>query len=349
MDYNCYLLFPRPQALFQNYKFIFTFSAFLFTLLPTSNLLARPELGPPSIKLKSTISNIAILRLIAKDDSGLTFIKVEDLHNKAADKVVIQVNSKEDLGLPLEVNYIVGYIAHKTLKPSKEVVARPGGPVLMNLAGAAPALFAVDEGIQKMFQWDVKQSLTSPAEMLTVILDGLQHPDPHSRAFFIAELVTRPSFLSDEKVQAVIKAMILDQDLPWPDKNFIIAFGGLDDKQMSSEWFCDWSENTLLYASTQFDIHAKEMGLIKSLLENHSKCDGIAKAALSRWVNSNHVGIVEAAIHELREVNLMSTKQLVSGRLENIYLSLNMRSTLSNYLRRLNNEIKQQQSVKNSD
>lgn len=310
---------------------------------------SRPELGPPSIKLKSTISNIAILKLIDKNDQGLTFLKVEDLHNKATNKVVINPNSETDLGLQIDKDYIVGYIGYKALKPSKEVIPRPDGPVLMNLAGAAPTLFAVDEGIKRMFLWNVEQSLTSPPEMLPILLTGIQHQDPHSRAFYIAELVTRPSFVSNKQVRNAMRQLILDPKLAWTDKRFIIAFGGLDNKQLSSKWFCEWSKNTMLYASTQFDVNAEESGLIKTLIENNSNCDGVAEVALTRWIDSNHTGIVEAAIHELREIDLLSAQQLVSDKLQNANLSLNLRATLSNYLRRLNNEIKQQESVDNSD
>lgn len=323
--------------------------ALLLTLLYPNLLHSRPELGPPSIKLKSNISNIAVLRLVATDKQGLTFTKVEDLHEKASKKVVLQPNSVIDLGLQLDQDYIVGYIAHKTLKPSKKVIPRPGGPVLMNLAGAAPSLFAVDEGIKKMFLWDVEQSLTSPAEMLPILLDGLNHQDPHSRSFFIAELVTRPSFTSQQNVQDSIKKLVLDPELGWSDKRFIIAFGGLNTEQLSSEWFCNWSHNTLLFASTQFDVHAEETGLIKTLLENSSNCTDYNNDTISRWINSNHAGIVEATIHELRKVDLRSTQQLVDGKLKDTYLSLELRATLSNYLRRLNNEIKQQKSAAISD
>lgn len=316
--------------------------ALLVILLFSASLIARPELGPPSIKMKSNISNITVMKLVESNENGLTFIKMTDIHNQAPDKVFIKHNTNSDLNLKIDQNYIIGYMAYRALKPSKEVIDRPGGPVLMNLSGAEPALFLEDENIKKILMLDVEQSLTSPPELLQIALDGLNHADPHSRSFFIAELITRPSYMKLHKVQNAIKKLILDDGLSWSDKHFIVAFGGLTKSQLSADWFCQWSENTLRYSSTQFDVLAMESGLIKSLMENISNCSSHTNfKTLSRWLNSNHSGVIESAINELRKIDLYETQKQVKQRIANTLIRLELRATLTNYLRRLENEIKQ--------
>ena len=268
--------------------------------------ISRPTLGPPSIKLKSNISNIALMKLTSVEAEGqLSFKLVEDIHNQSANQIQIQTTEQMAQSLRLNENYIVGYMAWQTDRFTKEVSPRKGGIVLMNLPGAEPAIFNVSPELKAIFKIDVEESLQSKKEVLKIIKAGLKSHDPQARNFFVVELITRKKLLQKKHVRKLIKALLLDPSLAWKDKHFILTNNGLSDKQLGSDWYCLFAANTLNHASTQFNPSGSDSGLIVQLLEKNQQCNQSKyPVEMSRWVLSNHTGVVETAIKVMRSKDL---------------------------------------------
>ncbi len=313
----------------------------------TATVYSRPELGPPSIKLKTEISNIAVAELTAKSADTLSFKLSENIHNQATEQITIRSDKSTSQVLLVGESYIIGYIAWQVNRPSKEVVPRAGGAVLMSLPGAEPAVFSDVAAVKKMLQWDVSESLSSPAAMLPLIKAGLASDDFQTRNFYITELITRKSFMRSSEVKSLMKQLMLDQDMGWRIKHFILANEGLAEGQLKSPWFKQWATATLAYSTTQFDLFGSEAALIKQLLylSPHYLDEG-QQAVVSRWLSSNQVGVVESTLDVLKDLDLDAAINQVQAKLQQTLLDEAMRFTLNNYLKRLNNQ-KQQEITTN--
>ncbi len=305
---------------------------------------ARPTLGPPSIKLKTEISNIAQVKLEAKSENKLHFLLQQNIHNEATEKIVVRTTQQVSKSLQVGQSYIIGYIAWQVNKPRKEVVARDGGAVLMSLPGAEPAIFNDVAEIRDLFSIEVAEALSSPESLLPVIKTGISSDDFQIQNFFVTELVTRKSFLNIPSVMIDIQKLIVDADVDWRIKYFILANEGLKESQLRSSWFEDWATATLLNSSTQFDLSGSEASLIVQLLkksEYYLHAD--QTAILERWINSNNTGVVESMLDVLKMMELDDAIKIVNARLQQTLVDESMRVTLNNYLTRLNNQKKQQQ------
>lgn len=313
-------------------------------------VMSRPKLGPPSIQLKTEISNIALVELTAKSADSLTFKLLENIHNQATEQ--IQVRSKASTSQLLVVgrSYIIGYIAWQVNRPSKEVVPKVGGAVLMSLPGAEPAIFADTAAVKQMLQWDVTESLTSPVAMLPLIKAGLASDDYQTRNFYITELITRKAFMGSAEIKSLIKELVLDTHVDWRIKHFILANQGLDETQLKSTWFKQWATAMLTHSSTQFDPFGSDAALIKQLLllvPQH--INDSQQTVVSRWLQSNQVGVVESALGVLKQLDLDAAISQVESRLQHSLLDEAMRFTLQNYLKRLNNQKQQKLNSNHSE
>lgn len=300
---------------------------------------ARPELGPPSIKLKSTISNIALMKLLAITDNHLEFQLIENIHNQAPPEVSLLVNQDLAESVMVGRTYVVGYIAWQTDRFTKQVSARVGGPVLMNLPGAEPAIFTESPELIDLLKIAVDESLKSNQKISDLIVSGLNNYDPQLQNFFVVELITRKSLHQTPAMRDRIQALFLDPQLAWHLKRFILVNGGLTEQQLASDWYCQFAANTLNYASTQLDPKGSDSGLIIQLIEKNNSCQSTKYSIdFSRWITSNNSGVVEAAIGKMRAGDLEQTILAVENGLKSGVLKRKNRQTLSNYLIRLINE-----------
>lgn len=301
---------------------------------------SRPTVGPPSIKLKSTISNIALMRLVASDADGLLhFELIKNLHNEATEPLKIKVDPQLATALQMEQTYVVGYMAWLTDRFTKEVSQRPEGPVLMNLPGAEPALLPADENTVALLQQPVEESLNNGPKLWPLIEAGLLAKDPKTQHFFVVELITRAPFLPQPAVQQHVERLMTDPEVSWHSKQFILAFAGMNEAQMTSQWFCQLAARTLNHASTQINIQGTDAGFLDQLLRHIRHCpNDVFPVNLNRWVTSSHSGLVEAAINALRERDLTQAITAVESGLQQGVLAQPIRQTLNNYLKRLHNE-----------
>lgn len=304
---------------------------------------SRPVLGPPSIQLKTEISNIAQVLLESKSEHELVFKLQKDIYNKASKQIIIRTTEQISDALAVDKSYIIGYIAWQVNRPSKEVVPRDGGSVLMSLPGAEPAIFKDVPEIVDILSVDVDKSITSPESLLPIINAGIASDDFQTMNFFVTELITRKSLLSKPSSYKVVKNLILNAKVDWRIKYFILANEGLNESQLKSAWFEQWATAILINSSTQFDENGSEAALIVQLLK---KSDYYLHAdqvnVLTRWINSNHSGVIESMLDALKMLQLDEAIKIVNIRLQQALLDQRIKITLTNYLLRLENQKKQQ-------
>ncbi len=314
----------------------------LLMIATTFHAESRPELGPPSIQLKTEISNIALVKLEKKSPNKLTFALVKNIHNQATEHIHIRTTEQISSALSVGESYVIGYIAWQVNKPNKEVLPREGGAVLMSLPGAEPAIFKDVAEISDILAVDVEDSLSSPQTLLPLIKAGIASDDFQIRNFFVTELITRKAFLNDATVQSDIQALILDTQVEWQIKHFILANEGLSMSQLKSDWFKQWATATLNHSSTQFDLNRSEPALIVQLLKKSEHFLAAEQSAvLKRWINSNHMGVIESMLDALKMIDLDAAIAIVNNRLQQTMINDSMRITLKNYLKRLNNQKQQ--------
>ncbi len=288
-----------------------------------------------------------MLQLVTVDDQGqLHFKRIQDLHNEAAAAVKIMASPELAQALQSQQNYVVGYMAWQTDRFSKEVRPRPGGPVLMNLPGAEPALWASNPQLEALLAMPEAQSLASGPEVLELIQAGLSSDDPQAKHFFVVELVTRRAHFEQAAVQQQLKALITDPNTQWSSKQFILAFGGLNEQQLRSDWFCRMASDTLNLASTQVDQQGQDASYLSQLLDHLKHCATEAfPVNLARWVTGTHTGLAEAAIGALREQDLDQAIDAVEAGLTQGLLGAHNRQVLNNYLKRLYQEQRSKQKT----
>jgi len=103
---------------------------------------ARPELGPPSIKLRTNLSNVAIASLDrVSSDHKLTFRIEQNLHNEAEDSIIIRSDALTAARLAIGQSYIVAFVQWDVKRFPRVVKPRRDGAVIINLPGAMPAIF----------------------------------------------------------------------------------------------------------------------------------------------------------------------------------------------------------------
>ncbi|MCG8465810.1 MAG: hypothetical protein MI750_13315, partial [Xanthomonadales bacterium] len=163
------------------------------SLLSASVVHARPELGPPSIKLRSNLSNVVVASFVGQSgERQATFEKVQDLHSEAPESIALRISPQLMQQLVPGRDYVLAYIAYSTQRLLQKVEARKGGPVVINLPGAAPALLADSPELREILAWDLDETVTSPAGLMPLIRSGLTSQDWQYQNFFLTELALRP-------------------------------------------------------------------------------------------------------------------------------------------------------------
>jgi len=319
-----------------------TFLPGIFLFLFCFSVVARPTLGPPSVKLKSTISNVAVMQLMDITDSGkLQFKRIKDIYNESAESIVIDGSDELSQQLQLNEQYIVGYVAWYNDKISRKIIPRKGGPVLLSLPGASPAIFKYDAVIEQILNWTVEDSLKSDDKLYQQIMAGLlKTTDEQQLSFFITELLTRHPYLKKPAVESVIESLITSPEVSWQNKALLISLIDAGKGSLNEPWFCEFMVGTLSLAATDIGDNNTQSGLIISLLNNSQTCQIEAPyLPIKRWLNSNHSGVVEAAVSAMRLLDLPLTVKEVERVLKFTLKGENIRFTLNNYLSRLKNEL----------
>jgi len=304
-------------------------------------LMARPTVGPPSIQLRSNLSNVVAAELISVDsDHNLSFKKIKDIHNTTeTDTITISADADLSDSLQTGQRYIIAYIAWISLRQPKVVKPRPGGAVLISMTGAEPAVFAYNEDIENMLSLDMDDSLNSPKEMLPLIMRGVQHADEAVQNFFMAEAVLRSNIYQYlDADDALTLLQMLDSPTTSDRVKELIFFEPAFLQALSSDTahVCSALQKLLAYSSTDLNLQGRRAGVIRSALIKAQSCPPFENTdIISRWVMSNVPSVIEAALEHLHTFKAGSDLQAVEKALQQSVLSKNNREVLHNYRRRM--------------
>ena len=303
--------------------------------------MARPVVGPPSIQLRSNLSNILVAELISvEQDGSLTFKKNSDIHNTAETELVeIVGDPRTAAGLDIGQRYIIAYIAWESVRQPKIVRPRPGGAVFLSLTGAEPAIFRYNEDIETFLRWDLDKSLDSPKSMLPIILRGIQQQDEFVRNFFMAEVVLRNNLY--QHFSAENKSVLMHQlgDPMTSDriKQLMLSEADfLETITSDQQSLCAVLQNILAYSSTELNPMGRRAGVIRSALMHMRSCSlWTDMDVVSRWVLSDVPSVIEAALESLHYKQPGSDLEAVETALQQSMLNKNTREVLHNYRKRM--------------
>lgn len=273
----------------------------------SSPVYARPELGPPSIKLRTNVSNIVIAELDAiGTDSKLTFKIERNLHNEAQGSILIRSDALTSAQLSVGQSYIIAYVGWDVKRFPRVVKPRRDGAVIISLNGATPAIFQPNPDVIKLLQWDLDESLQSPDAMLELILRGMAETDPQLQNFFVTELVTRPKLynkLAPKQKQTVISYLENSSYTP-AGRNLMLGNPAFSDFLLSHDSKLEIARQILTYQPVQIDFGSQYGGLVRTAMKVMEGSRDVNDAYLSqRWLSSNQPVLVESAAAVIYAVN----------------------------------------------
>lgn len=311
----------------------------LACLLPLGTVHARPELGPPSIKLRSNVANVVAARLESRGENGeLHFTKLEDLHNEAPAEITLTVLPQLARSLQPGRNYVMAYIGWRQDRFPKVLVPRSGGPVLISLPGAAPAIFADSPVLREILSWDLEQSQHSPVELLPLIRAGLQVADWQYQEFFVTEIATRfplHQHLTDTDREAVVRLATGPATSPYVPE-FLFYNGDFLGAAYAPQNRTEVARHVLRETALRLDAGSAYPALVHTameyLAENGDEKDG---AVLARWLWTNHNGLIETAMESMRRLGVADLAEMIDEVLTQSILDDTNRRVLENYRRRL--------------
>ncbi len=299
---------------------------------------ARPELGPPSIKLRTNLSNVVIAELHSVSaDHKLTFSIGENLHNEAEQSIIIRSDALTAARLGTGQTYVIAYVGWDVQRFPRVVKPRRDGAVIINLPGAMPAIFQLNPDLIELLKWDLKKSLQSPDAMLALILRGMAESDPQLQNFFSTELVTRPKLyrkLTAEQKQAVA-GHIEDSGYSPLGRNLMLGDQAFSELLLSQNAKLKISREILIHHPIHVEFGSQYGGLIRTamkVVESTGDVDDATKA--QRWLSSNQPTLVESAAAVIYEVNPETLISALEQAAEYSLLEKHSRDALVNLLRR---------------
>lgn len=315
-----------------------------FLLLITSGCIqARPELGPPSIQLRSNLSNIIVaVPLSVNQNNGkakIVFERVRDLHNiEKKSKILLSTNIEISDGIKEGEKYILAYIAWETLRQPKVVRPRHGGPLLINIAGAEPALFRYSESLEKILTWKMESSLQSPEEMLPVLMQGIWADDMQARSFFMTELLFRPKlyqWLSDSDID-IFTDMIENMNVSSSTLQLLLSqMYFLQKMGVDVSRLCNFQFGLLKHTVLDIGRNSRLSGLIRTALDNVKQCSLKDIKIVDRWVMSNSTNVVEMALETLYTLEPESVVKAINRAFEQTLIDGDVYQVLINYKKRI--------------
>lgn len=292
------------------------------SLMMVSNapVLARPELGPPSIKLRANLANIAVAELSdISPDYQLTFQMQRNLHNEAEPVIVIRSDKLTSNMLEVGKSYVIGYTTWRVKRFPRVASSRADGGVIAHLPGASPAIFELSPLLIKMFEWDVDESLQSPAAMLPIILQGMASDNPQLQDFFSTELVTRPSLYQQlsSKQKQQIEAHLADSDYAPESRSLMLSDSFFCGQVIGQAKRTHIAQEIVTSQPVNIDAGSADGSLVSTAMHILQQSQQPAHAQMAqRWLSSNQPALVESAaavIYELKPETLINAlKQAMS-------------------------------------
>ncbi|GAB4198473.1 MAG: hypothetical protein Tsb002_33410 [Wenzhouxiangellaceae bacterium] len=309
---------------------------------------ARPELGPPSIKLRSNIANVVVATLAGETDEGrMAFDKVSDLHNEAPQRIVIDGAEHWRDQLMVGKTYVLGFISWQRQRHPKVLKPRPGGPVLMNLPGASPAIYQDHPGVRRLLSWPLDEAQYSPEAMLPVIMSGLDSGDWQLQEFFLTELVTREplhAHLTPEQRQRVA-AMAADASVSPEARQLLLDLGDFLGEALTAQQRLGIARELIASQPLIQDPASDYPSLVRTALFTlEQQGDPTDVPVLSRWLRCEHTGLVEAALDAMQALDVVQLPGIISRQLDDTLISQPRRQALQSYQRRVAAILRQRQN-----
>ncbi len=277
------------------------------SLLFSAAVHSRPELGPPSIKLRTNLSNIVVAELTdISAEHRLSFSVVENLHNEAEQSVVIRSDSLTSARLVEGKTYIIAYVGWDVDRFPRVTKPRRNGAVIINLDGAAPAIFQPNDDLVSLLRWDLKESLESPDEMLSVILRGMAESDPHLQSFFTTELVTRPGLHSrlTPTQKRTVAGYLVNSGYSPQGRSLMLGHVPFRDWLLEPEQQLEVARRVLEHHPIEIGFGSPYGGLVRSAMFIMQKSENLNDAVTAqRWLTSNQPALVESAAAVIYAVN----------------------------------------------
>jgi len=145
------------------------FGLFFLVLSITTSIEARQTTLPPSIALRTEVSYVSIVLLEAltkatNNSIDLSFLLVEDIHNTADTVTVVNVAASLADQLKKGAEYVIAYEKVTKLRDNESKFYSPlaGGPQLMRVEGAYPAIFLRNKPLIERLKSNPQQAQSDP-------------------------------------------------------------------------------------------------------------------------------------------------------------------------------------------
>lgn len=308
-------------------------------LLGSTTVHARPELGPPSIKLRSNLSNVVVANYVGQSgEREATFKTIQNLHSTAPDELVLSLAPQAIQQLEPGRDYVLAYIGYSTQRLLQKIEERKGGPVVINLPGAAPAIFADSPELRDILTWDLESTVDSPADLMPLIRAGLASQDWQYQNFFLTELALRPPLhqLLNDDDRAHIVTMAFDPDASPYVPRFLLQHGDFLGQGFNNDVRSDLARDILRSHTLQQDPTSLYPLLIRTAM-HHIGQHGVADDAplLKRWLRSNNVALVEEAMESLGFLRIPEMEAWLEEERSRSLISQHKNQAIKSYQRRL--------------
>lgn len=310
---------------------------YILSLFITCNSYAKPQLGPPSVQLRSSLANIVRAKLVSiSSDYTLNFRKIEDLHNTAEGDLSMASNQFVAEKLLIDTNYIISFSAHTIHELTSKISIKNGPSIIANIAGAEPAIFYDNKSIRSILTYSIQESIKSPLSMLEIIFTGIQNKDQQVRDFFIVELLTRPKLVAqlDGAQLKIITAFLVDNDTSIKSKEFILQYGNKILNVVNKDELHSMLLNYLKYMPVQLDLGSGQASFIRTCLKQiapSTKDQDIT--VIARWLKSNSLAVVQTAKVLLHDINHKTEMSKLNEAYKETLLSNNTRQLLKKLLK----------------
>lgn len=308
------------------------------TVFSLDTVFARPELGPPSIKLRTNLSQIVVAELESiSDDHKLTITVSENLHNESEDSIIIRSDALTADRLVVGESYVIALVTWDVKRFPRVVKPRRDGAVIINLAGAMPAIFQPDADLVELLKWDLEASLESPDAILPLILRGMAQEDPQLQNFFATELVTRPQLHAKltRKQRKTVASYMGDPDYFPSARELMLSDASFSNLLLSRRAKLSIARNIMITHPTYMEFGSPHGGLIRTAMKIMESSPKASDAIIAeRWLTSNQPTLVESAASVIYAVNPDSLLAALKRAIEYTLLEKSSRDTLKNLLNR---------------
>jgi len=305
---------------------------------------ARPTTQPPSVALRTALSHVAVVELLAVNEQNAstqaTFKPLRVLHNtETASEIRLAVAPAATAMLVPGQHYIIAYQKQRRVGKGepRRYAPFPGGPVLLTEQGANPALFPYHEQLERSLTADPVAAVADPAPLIAEIFAGLALPELALKRFYLRELFNWTALhehLSDAHIQHLREVFAA----PWLDAEMLVAFYeprlALQQK-LGLERLTERALTTLAGSPVQLDLLSAQPNLLLEMLRfiGDQQLAQPELLVLSRWLYSNHHLVAEKALLLIAAINPEAAAEQARLALRSVALRTEVRRILTQYLR----------------